>query len=553
MRRPGGSLYLERWTSLLALLIVVSSGLHFFGNNVADPDLWGHLHFGQRIWREAAVPRVDVFSYTAAGAPVVEHEWLTELLLAAVYGAAGSAGLLLLKLAAAALTVLLILDATRSASAVLDREGCHPLVAAGALVLAFAVLSPGVEFRPQLFTILLLALEMALLARGDRRLLEPGARRGVSWELAAIPLVLLVWANLHGGFVVGLGLLWLFAGVIVARAMASGRAAAPPAPGERGAITGRDVSGVLLVCAAGTVAPLLNPYGTGLYVYLARTLDVHHEISEWFPVELWSAEFLRFKLIVVATAAGALFLWAQRRTLGGVGRLLDWRAPAALAGALFAFRHQRHTVLFAVIAAPLVIVAAEHTRRIALRRWPALAPRRPVLGAIGAGIAVISLVQVGGFLQMLQRDGWTIRYGRLDYPVDTVEFLRRSGLHGNIAMPFEWGEYAIWKLAPESRVFIDGRFETVYPAAVIDDYFRFMHGEPGWERLLDAYPTDIVVVQRWREIHPRLFARPDLTYVYSDPAALVFVRRGPTTAAALDRLTMVADRTDFPHPETVFP
>jgi hypothetical protein len=120
-------------------------------------------------------------------------------------------------------------------------------------------------------------------------------------------------------------------------------------------------------------------------------------------------------------------------------------------------------------------------------------------------------------------------------------------------MPFEWGAYAIAKLAPDSRVFIDGRFEAVYPPQVIDDYFAFMHGTDGWERLLDAYPTDVVVVQRWRNIHPRLFTHPDFQNVYSDPAALVFVRRSPATDPALERLASVGDRFDFPRNETVFP
>jgi hypothetical protein len=161
-------------------------------------------------------------------------------------------------------------------------------------------------------------------------------------------------------------------------------------------------------------------------------------------------------------------------------------------------------------------------------------------------------MQMTGFAQRLAHDGLEIRFGRLDYPIDTIAFLNASGFRGNVAMPFEWGSYASWKLAPESRVFIDGRFETVYPKQVIDDYFAFMHGTPGWERLLDAYPTEIVVVQRWREIHPRLFARHDLKYVYSDPAALVFVRRTETNADALDRLARVADRR-IESRDTVFP
>jgi hypothetical protein len=88
---------------------------------------------------------------------------------------------------------------------------------------------------------------------------------------------------------------------------------------------------------------------------------------------------------------------------------------------------------------------------------------------------------------------------------------------------------------------------------VIDDYFAFMNGTPGWERLLEAYPTDVVVVQRWRNIHPRLFAHPDLVYVYSDPASLVFVRRTPANDETLVRLASLTDRTDFPRPPTVFP
>jgi hypothetical protein len=186
-------------------------------------------------------------------------------------------------------------------------------------------------------------------------------------------------------------------------------------------------------------------------------------------------------------------------------------------------------------------------------RVPQLVPRRPVFAAIAAGALLVAGVQLQGFVKQVARDGLTIRYGRLDYPVDAVEFLRTHGIQGNIAMPFEWGAYAISKLAPESRVFIDGRFEAVYPPDVIHDYFAFMHGTPGWERLLDAYPTDVVVVQRWRNIHPRLFAHPDFAYVYSDPAALVFVRRESRNDEALVRLASVADRAAFPRRETVFP
>jgi hypothetical protein len=105
------------------------------------------------------------------------------------------------------------------------------------------------------------------------------------------------------------------------------------------------------------------------------------------------------------------------------------------------------------------------------------------------------------------------------------------------------------------KVFIDGRFEAVFPPEVIHDYFAFVNGTSGWERLLDAYPTDIVVTQRARGTHERMLAREDFVYVYSDPAAFVFVRRSPRTVAALDRLLglAIAARPPLPERGAVFP
>ena len=212
-----------------------------------------------------------------------------------------------------------------------------------------------------------------------------------------------------------------------------------------------------------------------------------------------------------------------------------------------------HTVLFAVVAIPFLVLMANRCLALLRLRWPSLQPSRAVATAVTLGAVVISLFQVGLWARNFDEHGAQIRYGRLDYPVDAVEFLKRYGFSGNFAMPFEWGAYALTKFGPDAHVFIDGRFEAVYPQPVIQDYFAFMNGTEGWERLLDEYPTDIEVVQRWREIHPRLFERADLQYVYSDPASLVFVRPGPRTENALQRLAASNSRNDFPRLATYFP
>jgi hypothetical protein len=529
----------------LALVLTVASALHFLGGNVADPDLWGHLRYGQMILEGHGLPREDVFSYTAQGAPFYDHEWLADLVLAAIYGVAGSAGWVLFKLLVCAAMLLAMWDATRSlAERLAPDRPVHPLVGAAAMIAALAVASPGATFRPQLFTMLFLAVELALLLRGDLRLRTRAVV--VPWQLAVLPLLVVVWANAHGGFLVGVGLLGLYTAATIGHELLARRRGSA-------ACTPQQLAGVLAVCVAGIAAPLVNPYGVELYLYLAQTLDMHGEITEWYPVEVLSTQFLRFKLLVAATGGAAVLLFVRRPLGAPAGVVLAWLLPFLAVAAVAAFRHQRHTVLFAIAAMPPLAVAGEQARRWALERRPSLAPRRAIFAAVACGALGVAAFQLYGFGAQMARDGMSVRYGRMDYPVDAVEFMRTHGIRGNLAMPFEWGAYAISKLAPDSRVFIDGRFEAVYPPQVIADYFAFMHGTDGWERLLDAYPTEVVVVQRWRDIHPRLFARPDLEYVYSDPAALVFVRRTGTNDEALDRLASVANRADFPRHPTVFP
>jgi hypothetical protein len=530
---------------LLASLLVTATALHFLAGNVADPDLWGHVRYGQMILDGHGLPREDVFSYTAPGAPFYDHEWLTDLVFASLFAVGGSAALVALKLLLSAIMLLAMLDAIRRTWECLTPDTPpHPLTIAAVLIAALAVIAPGATFRPQLFTMVFLALEVSLLLRADRRF-ESGSV--VPPQLVALPPMVLAWANLHGGFLVGLGLLGVYCATRIGSALVQ-RA--------RGVVADLEPQQMIALGAVGLIAlaaPLVNPYGVLLYTYLADTLDMHGEISEWFPVALFDTEFLRFKLLCLAAIVSAVLAWRLPRPEPRARVLLAWMTPFLVVTAVLAFRHQRHTVLFGIAVAPLLVIGCEQLRRWALRRWPELQPRRPVFAAVAGGALAIALVQVWGFGRTLVRDGLEIRYGRLDYPIDAVEFMRTHDIKGNVAMPFEWGAYAIAKLAPDSRVFIDGRFEAVYPPQVIDDYFAFMHGSDGWERLLDAYPTDVVVVQRWRNIHPRLFAHADFQYVYSDPAALIFVRRSPANDPALERLASLGDRFDFPRNETVFP
>jgi hypothetical protein len=498
-----------------AVLLLVASFAHVWSANRADEDLWTHVSFGGVELGTRDLPRVDHWSYSADGRPFFDHEWLADATFALAFAWGGGAALLALKLLVGLVVVGCALDAART----LARGALDPTTVAAALVLALAAMAPGASLRPQLFTMAFLAIEWALLERADRAVAAGRPPRA----LAAMPALLLVWTNMHGGFLVGVGLMGMFVVATVGRA-----------PGRRAAAL---VAGAGVATVAVTLA---NPYGPALHRYLLHTLGSHGRITEWAPVAPLSLDHLRFKALVAATAAVVLpWWWTERRTL-------DWRVGFLAVAAILGFRHQRHTVLFAIAAAPVLTVAAERARRTLVARHPALAPRARVVVVAALGAGAIALVQLAEVGSRLARDGLVVRYARAEFPADAVAFLRANGVGGNMAVQFEWGGYTRQHLGEAARVFIDGRFEAVYPPQVMDDYFAFVDGAPGWERVLDAYPTDVVMLEPDAPVVPLLARRPDLIRVYADQTAVVWMRRAAATPTAVVRRDADPDDPVFP-------
>jgi len=184
MPAPGRALSLLRYSpAFLAFIIVVADAGRW-----ADPDLWGHLVFGRLILMRGHLPPRDIYSYSAAGLPWHDHEWLSEVVLALCWSGLGVVGLKLMKLAATAATITLLAMGAGETGAPIPLQ----LVV---LTTAATALAPMMQFRPQLFDFVLLSALLLLLARDSYR------RAGRLW--LAIPMFVL-WANLHGGFFVGL-------------------------------------------------------------------------------------------------------------------------------------------------------------------------------------------------------------------------------------------------------------------------------------------------------------------------------------------------------------
>ena len=501
----GGSAWMVR-----ALILVYAASC--FSAADADPDLWGHLRFGAEMWETGTIPRVDTHSYTAAGQPWINHEWLTEVLFHGIYTATGSTGLLVFKLGLGLLVIQLLTSCAFARA--------PSLLAYAACFLTFVLaIAPGFLTRPHLLSILFLTLMLTALQRFFR------GRRGAIWW---IPAVMLLWVNSHGGVIAGLGLLGVVVAVESARCWRTGERHWRP----------------LVACLAlSALAMLANPYGLELWRFFGRTVFTPRDIDEWAPIPLLSTSHWPFKLMALAFL-GSLALPTAKR---------PWEIAIITIATLYGFKHQRHSVLAAIVMVPYLTeqTTAALRRSRAIVHW--LGDLSPSFhSTVRALLITFILFQIGRTTAAHWQTGFRIAVAPDVYPVEAVRFMDGNGIDGDILVPFEWGEYVIWK-RPASRVSIDGRFETVYPPAVIDASFDFMAGREGWRRIVDDYPPDIVLSRKSDHGHWLLSQQPGWQRIYEDGIAAIWVPVTEPPASLLRRARAGALAIDPGRPSTRFP
>jgi hypothetical protein len=488
------------WTACAWALLLGSSVVYFFTINQADNDLWGHVFFGRYVLSTGAVPRVDTFAYTTAGQRWIDHEWLSQVLFATVYNHGAAAALLLLKFTIGATTVLLLL--TRM------RRPTTPYVWGGIGVLMIAVLARGFSIRPQIFTYLGVACTLWLLDQHQR------GRPRILW---CFPPIFLVWANLHGGFILGLAILGLFA---VAAGLRVRRFPWLP----------------WMVLLASIAATALNPYGPRLLTYVWGELSRAHPITEWRPASPSDvSQFVFFGLFGLFLVTLPLLRdWRER----------GWEAVLALAVGILAVRQQRHTAVFALCAAAPVAAQVEAARGWLLKRTPSPTLSPPAQWVVIAGLTALAAVQLVFTGLRFQRDALQIVFDPADYPTAAVAALRQAGARANLAVPLDWGEYVLWFLAPQTKVSVDGRFATLFSERVVEDNFDFFSGAPGWRRLVDQYPTDAALVPVGSRCP--IGQLPGWQRVYGDRVAEVYVRSDHSQALRLRPAPLTAPAGIFP-------
>jgi hypothetical protein len=399
----------------------------------ADPDLWGHVRFGEDILRTRSLPVVDPYSFTQ-DVPWVNHEWLSELFMGGAFAVAGPAGLMLLKGALAGAALLLMFGALRQCS-----FGWRwAAMAAG----AFAVLPLTLTLRPQLWTLLLLLGLCRLLVHGGR---------GV-W---AIPVLFIVWANAHGGWVLGLGVLgaWI-----------AGRFVEAPAAERRT---------WLAVAALSAAATLLTPYGWELWQFIATTVRLSRaDISEWQPI--WRDSTLSVLLWASAAASAAVCWWRFGRPPLSTLMVLG----------LLAFASARVNRIVPLFVAAAVMLLAQ--------QFPAAGTQRPAGRArTTLELALVCVALLLGVRLEAVSGCISIKGGHAP-DVSALAALVEAKPAGRMVTFFDWGEAALAHLSPGIRVSVDGRRETVYSSRTLQEQFDIAAGRPAGLDALARLAPDYV-------------------------------------------------------------
>ena len=462
-------------------------------NLLNDGDTLSHIVTGRWIIAHRAIPFQDPFSYTFRGGTWVPHEWLAEVVFAALYDWLGWGGVI----AATALAI-------AAAFALLTRAlqtSLGPRRAAIGAALAFFLTEPHLLARPHVLALPLLVIWMAAVIRARDE--------GRAPSFVLLP-VMILWCNLHGGFVVGL----LFAGLLAAEAVLEAPAAS----------RWRAVRGWSVFLSLAALAALASPNGIDLFTLPLRMLRMSFAtsaLSEWS-----AADFQNFQ---------PLEIWIVLALLGGLslGLRLPWTRTAMLLLLLhLALTHVRNAELLGIIGSLLIAapLAAQLRGPAPARPSPAAsgvpsgAPRGLAAAPLAAAVTIVIALAVLSTALALDRRGLRPRADVM--PVAAVDAARAAGLEGPVLNSIRFGGYLMFVGIP---TFIDGRADLYGDQFLARDAAATAGIGGGLPELLDHYAIAWTLFEPSSPVVSFFDHLPGWERVYADAYAVVHRRRMPVS------------------------
>lgn len=433
---------------LILLLGLCAFAIILAFHNITEGDLWAQLAIGEWYWEHGYLLRHDIFAFTPTLPNWIAHEWGTGVVFYAVLKSFGPQGLMALKIltASGALAFALIIG---------RKQGCNLNLLLLLAIPCAACLLPGYipVIRSHVFTFFFFGATLLCLEE---------LRKGQRWAAFALPVIMWLWGNLHGGLMAGLAIVFVYAAAAV--------------------VIRKDATLMIGVAVACVAVTFINPYGVEFWKYLIPALrHPRAQIPEWHPLPVFAwDDFWGFRVLFVLTVIAIALGWRKTSNKNYLGL-----AVLALTAAM-GWHVRRHGPFFGVAA--LAFAGPYYASALGERvshTWTV------AIAYVCIAFYVALEILPGASLQPLAPVG--------EVPVRETDILSLAHAKGNLASPFAWGSYLSWRLFPKIKISMDGRYETTYPESSFNMNSDFFEHEGDWLKLIRSYKVDYVILNLVRD------------------------------------------------------
>lgn len=518
--------------ALLGLLSFTVLSVRLLG----DAGIGWHIRTGQMILATRAVPLVDCFSASMWGQLWFAWEWLYDVIVGLIDRAAGLNGVVVF-------TALVIALTFSWTYLLLLRRGTNLLVALALVLLTASAAMIHFFARPHVLSWLFTVVWFYLLDGSEVR---QTAGKQQDWPLWLLPLSMVLWVNLHGGFLLGLALLaiyWMNSVCLYARL-----------PEDRfddvllKLRLSKRIRDLTLVGLTSGLATFINPYGWRLHVHIYRYLSNHFLMDHIDEFQSPNFHGVAQKCFAILLMLALLALAYRNRDSSWIRIRELFVILLAIYSALYASRNIPTSGLLLIL---VIGPRLSDTVTSLAAAWPRR--KRP----IGSRDSFQFFERMQAIESSLHSHLWpvvaviltcwiTLHGGKLGsklvmnahfddrrFPAAALDYLgQRNFLTTNAASehfavfaPDYWGGYLIYRFYPQIKVVIDDRHDF-YGEAFLKSYLKTIHVEPGWRDFLDQHPAQFVIVPKESAIASILTETPAWQDVYHDEVAVIFAPAG---------------------------
>ena len=475
------------------------------GKLLADADVGLHIRVGEYIMDNFAVPTHDIFTHTIPTPVWTAHEWLSEGIFAVLYKPFGLTGVVLFMTSVIAAIYAVLFKFLRSSGVSIIVAFLTVLLAAGASAIHWIA-------RPHIFSLMLVLVWYIIL--------DAYQYKNKNY-LYLLPFLMLLWVNLHGGYIIGFVLLIIYitGNFLKARFTKQDRE-----------VASSRVKKLILFFLLCLVAALLNPQGYKILLFpfnLTTNTFITNYITEWLSPNFHGFSIYEYMLLVTILVLGS-----------SIKRLNVIELMLVLIFTHLSLFAARYIPLYAVIISPIIgkqvdRIIEEVKGKGHLKEFTSTSDNMAAVDSntkwyLWSVLAMVVVIFMG-FTGKINYD-----FDKKIMPVDAVQFLKNEKIEARVFDSYVFGSYIIYAAWPQIEAFIDGRAD-MYSKQQTEEYLKVVGGQRGWQDVLKKYDITWIIYNNESVFSNVLLERDDWQLIYSDKVANIFVKRTPENQPLINK------------------